>query len=166
MHALRFSILFSGLFLLLAACSPTKKTTKPGEMPTGSQSQLRQKIVTSARQQIGTTYKYAGKTPKTGFDCSGFTSYIFDRHNVRISPASSKQAFEGHPIALEKVQPGDLVFFGEGKKVSHVALVARRTRDGIICIHSTTSRGVIEENVSQSTYWKSRILFARDVLTR
>jgi cell wall-associated NlpC family hydrolase len=157
--------LFAATFF--AACSAFKTATpKSGEASTSAM-QLRNKITDYAQRYVGSGYKYAGTSPSTGFDCSGFTSYVLKEFKVKVSPASSVQATEGRPIALERVLPGDLIFFGESsKKISHVALVLKRSKDGIVCVHSTTSRGVIVENVSTSTYWKPKILFARDVITR
>jgi cell wall-associated NlpC family hydrolase len=162
-----------GLFFLLAhACAPAKKTSKPSPKPRPKPypeavaTPFRQKVVDYGQKLVGTQYKYAGQTPSTGFDCSGFTSYVMRQNGVVISPASSVQATEGRHVALERVLPGDLVFFGESKnKISHVGLVVKRDKDGIVCVHSTTSRGVIVENVSQSSYWKPKILFARDVIS-
>ncbi len=168
-------ILFFLLPTLLAfACTPVKTTSKAGSKSkpkSGTYSEsastpFRTKIVNYGQKFVGTTYKYAGQSPKTGFDCSGFTSYVLKEYGVIASPASAIQAKEGRAVALDKVMPGDLIFFGESKnKISHVALVVKRGPDGITCVHSTTSRGVIVENVSQSTYWKSKILFARDVIS-
>ena len=81
-----------------------------------------------------------------------------------ISRTSNTQAKEGRKISLRSAKPGDLIFFGKGRKVSHVALVTQNTKSGVFVIHSTSSRGVIEENVSNSSYWKSRLLFVRDVI--
>lgn len=164
--------------LLTIACSPLKKpattrttlTPKSGRnrlalRPTAGM-QLRANITTSARAHLGTAYKYAGRRPDTGFDCSGFTCFVMEENRVRVSPSSASQGENGRYVPLEKVQPGDLIFFGEGGKVSHVALVTRRSSEGIFCIHSTSSRGVIEENISASAYWEPKILFARDVVSR
>lgn len=169
-HALCFGI----AFLALASCSPAKKTVstppkKPAPTPTYTESAstpFRTRITDYAQKFVGTHYKYAGQSPKTGFDCSGFTSYVLKEYGVLVSPASAIQASEGRHVALERVLPGDLIFFGESKnRISHVALVVKRGPDGIVCVHSTTSRGVIVENITQSTYWKPRILFARDVIS-
>lgn len=129
-------------------------------------SPFRKKVVDYGKKFVGTPYKYAGQSPKTGFDCSGFTSYVLKEYGVSASPASAIQAKEGRSVSLEKVMPGDLIFFGESKsKISHVGLVIKRGPEGITCVHSTTSRGVIVENVTQSSYWKPKILFARDVIS-
>jgi cell wall-associated NlpC family hydrolase len=171
----RFVFVLISLFAI-TGCSifkPEKTPVKPPKsstrkVPAGASSagiRFRYGVVDDAEQFVGSNYKYAGRDPKTGFDCSGFTSYVLARHDVKVSPASSMQSKEGRAVALDRVLPGDLVFFAQdGKTVSHVALVVERGKNGITVIHSTTSRGVIIENVSTSTYWKNKILFARDVI--
>ncbi|HLP95019.1 MAG TPA: C40 family peptidase [Saprospiraceae bacterium] len=156
--------------LLLASCDTSRPVvTAKSSSKTYTNAvatPFRQKVVDYGKKFVGTTYKYAGQSPKTGFDCSGFTSYVMKENGVMVSPASAIQATEGRKVPLEKVMPGDLLFFGESKKkISHVGLVIKRGPEGITCVHSTTSRGVIVENVSQSTYWKDKILFARDVIS-
>lgn len=128
--------------------------------------QFRQEVVKYALQLEGAPYKYAGTNPKSGFDCSGFTNYVLKQFDIPVSPASAAQSKEGIPVNLNAVQPGDIIVFGKNKQnIQHVALVVERTRNGIICVHSTTSRGVIRENISTSAYWKPLILFARDVIS-
>jgi cell wall-associated NlpC family hydrolase len=160
-----FFISLALLALLLPACSTTRSSSVPRGGDANSLLRYREKIVSDAQKQVGASYKYAGKLPRTGFDCSGFTSYVLGQHGVDVSPSSATQATQGRKVALERVQPGDLIFFGVDDRVSHVALVVRRASDGITCVHSTTSRGVIVENITQSSYWKPKILFARDVIT-
>jgi cell wall-associated NlpC family hydrolase len=172
-----------GCTCLGLACTPTKYTsstkssgskpkstastkTKPKSYTPSDATPFRKKIVDYGQKFVGTNYKYAGQSPKTGFDCSGFTSYVLKEYGVVASPASSIQATEGRYVSLEKVMPGDLIFFGESKqKISHVAMVVSRGPEGIVCVHSTTSRGVIVENITNSTYWKPKILFARDIIS-
>ncbi len=157
-------IIVSGL--LFSGCSPAKKSVKPPPDTAGmSQKKMRQEVVNYALQYIGTNYKSSGKSPRTGFDCSGFTSFVLKQFDVTVSPASAAQSKEGKPVKLNAVQPGDLIIFGRNSKnIQHVALVVERNRDGIICVHSTTSQGVVRQNVSTSTYWKPLILGARDVI--
>jgi cell wall-associated NlpC family hydrolase len=157
-------LLFFALITLFCACRPTR-TVKSGT-DDAAISQKRKQIIAFAKDQVGADYKYAGQSPSTGFDCSGFTCYVLKEYKVKVSPASAVQAKEGKSVSLDRVQPGDLVFFGDSGKVTHVAMVVKRNKDGITCVHSTTSRGVIVENVSTSTYWKPKILFARDVISK
>jgi len=174
MYTTRF-LLFTFCISLGFACTPTpiKQITRPksgsakkNTYPAAQVTPFRNKVVDYGKKFVGTSYKYAGQSPKTGFDCSGFTSYVLKESGVIASPASAIQATEGRYVELDRVLPGDLIFFGESKKkISHVALVISLGPEGIICVHSTSSRGVIVENVSQSAYWKPRILFARDLIT-
>lgn len=154
------------LLLIFAffACTPAKKSSSNASTPS---MQLRLNIANAAEDYLGTPYKYAGQKPSSGFDCSGFTSYVLRQYKVKLSPASAEQAKQGRSVPVDNVQPADLIFFGENnKKISHVALVVTRSKKGIVCIHSTTSRGVIMENISTSSYWKPKILFARDVVSK
>ncbi len=123
-------------------------------------------VVSYGQEMIGTKYKYAGRSPK-GFDCSGFTHYCNRRFGIEASTSSKAQAKQGRKISLERVKPGDLIFFSHngGKTIGHVAMVVRNTDDGIIVIHSTSSRGVREDNISKSVYWKPRIMYARDIIS-
>ncbi len=164
------------LALLVAGCSTSKKTTpptrsrpapsaKPRPAPSAKERQFRQEVIEYALQFQGAPYKYAGTSPISGFDCSGFTSFVLKEFKVNISPASSAQSKEGKSVGLNAVQPGDIIVFGKNQSnIQHVALVVERTRDGIIVVHSTTSRGVIRENISTSAYWKPLILSARDMI--
>ncbi len=161
-----FSALVLFAILVMEACSTVKKSNDPPASTNAASMQLRKRIIDKAEKYVGTNYKYAGTSPGTGFDCSGFTSFVLKEFNVQVSSASAAQAKQGYKIPLDRAKPADLIFFGDSNRIQHVAMVVKRTKDGIICVHSTTSRGVIVENVSTSTYWKPKILFARDVLSK
>lgn len=158
------------LALLLGGCSAPQKTVRAPVAATKSgtsERQFRQEVVQYALRLQGTSYKYAGTSPQTGFDCSGFTSYVLKQFKITLSPASAAQSTEGLPVRLNAVQPGDILVFGKNQRnIQHVALVVENSRDGVIVVHSTTSRGVIRENISTSSYWKPLVLGARDVIGR
>ncbi|MEO1437096.1 MAG: C40 family peptidase [Bacteroidota bacterium] len=158
-------MLFYGMLFLVGACQALRPVTvedRPYEKPLVDKS-LRYKIVEDGKSCIGSPYKYAGKD-RRGFDCSGFTSYVMKQNGITISSSSKTQATNGRKIAVSQVEPGDLIFFGNSGKVSHVALVVSNTKEGIKVVHSTSSKGVILQNISTSNYWKPRILFARSVI--
>lgn len=156
---------FFSLFLVIS-CSAFAN----GPAPAGADEetvrlfQLRENIIDYAKGFMGLPYRHGGVTPRTGFDCSGFTSFILREFNVRVSSCASAQSVQGRPVDLDDVKPGDLLFFGRRRGIQHVALVVEKRPDGIYCVHSTCSRGIIVENVSTSRYWKPRIRFARDVV--
>ena len=126
-------------------------------------SSLRTDIIKTARKYQGSKYKYGGTTPK-GFDCSGFTSYVLLKNKVDLQRTSNAQSKEGKKIRVSAAQPGDFLFFGSKGKVSHVAIVTQNDAKGLKVIHSTSSKGVIEQNITHSDYWQSRLLFARKIL--
>ena len=125
----------------------------------------RQEIVNFALKFKGTRYKYSGKSPDSGFDCSGFASYVFKSHGVDISGPSHQLARLGKEKNMSQLMPGDLVFFGKSHKISHVAIVAENKDNQIYVVHATTSAGVKMDNITQSEYWKGIFLFGRDILT-
>src|SRR5690349_21081995 len=88
--------------------------------------QLREYITGYAHNFLGLKYRYAGIAPTTGFDCSGFTSYILKEFDVKVSSSSLRQSVQGMKIALDEVLPGDLVFFGRKNRIQHVAMVVER----------------------------------------
>lgn len=152
------------LFLFSSAFAPSSKRPVSSEEDAEIM-QLRSFITGYAQNFLGLKYRYAGISPNTGFDCSGFTSYILKEFGIKVSSGSATQSKQGVKIPLDAVQAGDLVFFGRGRHIQHVAMVVERTDEGIVCVHSTSSRGIVVENVSTSRYWKPRILFARDVIS-
>lgn len=108
---------------------------------------------------IGTPYKWAGASTK-GFDCSGFTSYVFKKFEIELSRTSASQAKEGTAVAKDKLRAGDLVFFNtNGKSISHVGIYLG---DGEF-VHSASNKGVIISKLSESYYVK-RYVTARRIL--
>ena len=141
------------------------KNKKP-RTETLTNEELRTEIVNYCAKYLGLTYHSGGKSP-SGFDCSGFTSYVLGNFDISVSSSSSSQIFDGKYKSLSQVEPGDLVFFSRTPKgrVFHVAMVKESTSEGIIVIHSTCSNGVIETNISKDEYWAPKIVEARDVIS-
>jgi cell wall-associated NlpC family hydrolase len=96
------------------------------------------RLLAAADRYVGTPYLWGGTTP-SGFDCSGFTQYVFAREGVKLPRTSRQQAQVGIALAPEwrAVAPGDLVMFAENGPISHVAIYAGRNR----IIHATSSGG-------------------------
>ncbi len=124
---------------------------------------LRDDMVQFSKKYVGVPYKYAGKKPSTGFDCSGFTCYVYREFGMKLSAASRYQAGDGKKIAIKKSQPADLIIFGKDGKVNHVGIVVENSSKGLFVIHST-NRGVVIDNILESSYWRPRVLYARRVI--
>jgi cell wall-associated NlpC family hydrolase len=172
-NALKSVMLLVGFAFFVASCTTvdyrppsqqgkksTYRTPKKGD---SKEQILRENITRHAKKYVGVKYKYAGKSPK-GFDCSGFTGYVFEKFDINLSASSQAQATTGKKVSLSKAKSGDLLFFGKHGKINHVALIVSNSPEGIEVIHSTSSKGVMVQNVSKSGYWKPRIMFARDVM--
>ena len=97
-------------------------------------------IVAYAKQFLGNKYVYGGTSLTTGADCSGFTQAIFAHFGITTGRTSRDQAQNVKTIPISSVQPGDLLFYGSGSTITHVAIYIG---DGKV-IHSSNSRtGVI-----------------------
>ncbi len=152
-------------FLLASGCQMVRSAHSPsGWKKADAEFVLRMDITQQAAEYIGTRYKYTGTSPKTGFDCSGFTSFIMQKFDISLPHQSGSQAKEGRSIPVEKALPGDLVYFNRKGRIFHVALVERNEKGVITVIHSTTSRGVIRENITHSDYWRPKIAGVRSVI--
>lgn len=142
------------------------KTKAPPKTETTKESRIRKDIVNYARQFEGAKYKYGGNGPHS-FDCSGLTCQVYKKFNIEIPRTSGTQASIGKKIPQSQAKPGDLAFFSRGSgggKISHVALVVANSKEGLEVIHSTSSRGVIIENINRSTYWRTRLMYIRNVI--
>lgn len=87
------------------------------------QSSKRQKAVDFALQFLGGRYSYGGTDPHTGVDCSGFTRYVMQHSaGVSLPHSSGGQAGAGAGISAEQMRPGDLICYGSGSRINHVAM--------------------------------------------
>ncbi|MCR5196286.1 MAG: C40 family peptidase [Pseudobutyrivibrio sp.] len=92
-----------------------------------------------ALQYVGNRYVWGGTSLTHGIDCSGFTMQVMAQYGVHLSHSSRAQANEGTRISTSELKPGDLIFYGKGKSISHVAIYigggqivhASNKRDGI-----------------------------------
>ena len=132
-------------------------------------SERRQKLIDYGLTLRGTPYKYAGKTPETGFDCSGFVSYVANHAlDIRLSPSASQMYAQVTPIAEKDREPGDLIFFAVktesgALRISHVGIyLGKYTGNGPLSgsrlmVHAASDgprTGVIVSDIEER-YWKN-----------
>ena len=113
---------------------------------------LGSEIANYALTFVGYPYVYGGSSP-SGFDCSGFTSYVYAQFGISLNRSASSQLDNGTPVSRSELQPGDLVLFkksGTGsKRASHVGIYI----GGNQFVHASTSTvGVIVSNMSDAYY--------------
>lgn len=117
----------------------------------------RKKILNRSKELIGVPYQWAGSSP-SGFDCSGFTSYLMDTElNKKLDRRAQDQYNSSKKIKRKHVKPGDFIFFDNGSGISHVGIVFSTNNSSIQMIHASTSVGISIVDIYQSSYWKQRI---------
>ncbi len=117
-----------------------------------------QAVVATARQYLGCPYVRGGSSP-SGFDCSGFVSYVLGKHGVSLSRSSRTQFTQGTPISRNDMQIGDVVFFRNTYRagISHVGIYI----GGNQFIHAANSRSDVKISDLDSGYYGSRYAGAR-----
>lgn len=121
--------------------SPTGGSTRSRRIPSSpAPSSSAARTLQIGASYIGVRYTWGGNTPSEGFDCSGFTKYVFAKQGVSLPRTSREQSRVGAPVAADfsALRPGDLMFFAEpGQAISHVAIYAGNGR----ILHSASSVG-------------------------
>lgn len=101
-------------------------------------------------------------------DCSALIYHSFGAAGVQVPRTTSDQSKLGKKISVQKVRPGDLVFFATGKKkkeVTHAGIVTDIKKREVKFIHASTSLGVTESFLGNS-YWSKAYLFAKRLRTK
>lgn len=107
----------------------------------------------------GVPYRNGGSDP-SGFDCSGFTQYVFAQTGMRLPRETRDQFLVGAPIAPGSQQPGDLIFFTTtARGASHVGIAL----GGDAFVHAPSSRGIVRVESLAVSYWSRRVIGVRRV---
>ncbi len=155
---------------LIAGCSilpSSPPTTTPGTPSKGpfftldDHTQTRE-VVLFAMGLLDTDYRFGGRNPEAGLDCSGMVSYVVEQVSGRRLPHNAAAIAERtRPIAVSQLQPGDLVFFNTMKRrYSHMGIYIG---DGKF-IHAPSTRGSVRIERMNNPYFSSRLDGARSLL--
>lgn len=114
-------------------------------------------LIQTARSQLGVPYHPGGISPATGFDCSGFTQWVYQQYGIPLPRQSFDQYLVGQQVRGEQLQQGDLVFFDiEKKGASHVGIYEARGW----FIHCSSPGGRVREDHLSTRYWQQHYLGA------
>jgi cell wall-associated NlpC family hydrolase len=154
MPRLRPLLLLFPLILMLGACGSRPHKTVVGSAAAND-------VLFRAIGLVGTPYRYGGNTPAGGFDCSGLVGYVFHEAAGISLPRTTGQlaALDKPRVKRERLQPGDLVFFGP-RKVNHIGIYVGEGR----FVHAPSTGGTVRLDALDGPYWKSHYLYARRVL--
>lgn len=125
----------------------------------------RDSLVNLARQQVGLKYRLGAVRPGLAFDCSGLVKWIMQAFDVQLPRTAAQQARLGIEVPKDPAQmlPGDLMFFGRGKRVTHIGIYVGEGK----YVHAANRRkGVVESELARALprWWKGvrRVLMAPD----
>jgi cell wall-associated NlpC family hydrolase len=171
------TILALALAVLSGACASTGGTPRPFPLPSPHQPTLRAEeppltpntpipadeyaLVGTALDLRGVRYKNGG-ADRDGFDCSGFTQYVFAQNGLSLPRAVRDQFTTGKPVGKDQLEPGDLIFFTTTEPgASHVGIAV----GGDAFVHAPSSTGVVRVERFSSAYWATRFLGGRRLLS-
>ena len=119
-------------------------------------------VVEYAKQYLGYRYVSGGSSPSTGFDCAGFTSYVYKNFGVTLSRTSRGQINNGVAVAKSDLQPGDIVVFNNeaNTAIGHVGIYV----GGGNFIHAANAREGVKITSLSSSYYVTRYVGARRVI--
>ena len=148
--------------LLLAACSgpstrPVASTGTISQQP--GVSEQGNEVAIYALGLVDTGYRFGGKNPEAGLDCSGMVSYIYNRAaGMKVVGSAADIARNGRPIERLSMRPGDLVFFNtRNRAYSHVGIYLGDQR----FIHAPSSNGKVRIDRLNDRYYAQRYEAAR-----
>ena len=141
--------------------TPNSESPKPNAQSPLSGPALAYSVTGTALSLRGTPYRNGGHDP-SGFDCSGFVSYVFGRYGIAVPRTVNEQYHAGHEVNPQQgLQPGDLVFFTTvSPGASHVGILI----GGDEFVHAPSSTGEVRVERLSGPYWSTRFVGARRIM--
>lgn len=121
---------------------------RPAHQPAG------QRIARLARRMVGTPYRYGGTDPAQGFDCSGLVYYTHSAVGVSVPRVSRDQYRRARKVPLSQARPGDIIFFSDAAKLSHIAIYLGDGR----FVHAPSSGKTVSEADLNSDYYQEHLV--------
>ena len=111
-------------------------------------------VVLFALGLLETDYRFGGKNPEAGLDCSGMVTYVFEKSvDLRLAGSAADLARKGKPVSAEKLKPGDLVFFNtRNRPHSHVGIYIGDDR----FVHAPNNRGKVRTESLKQGWFAAR----------
>jgi cell wall-associated NlpC family hydrolase len=111
---------------------------------------------------LGIDYLYGGRSPATGFDCSGLVAHIYrDAYGLNLPTHTTAQSRMGKPVDPDQLETGDLVFYNTlGQPNTHVGIYIGDSR----FIHAPRTGAAVRIESMRGSYWKSRYSGARRIV--
>ena len=147
-----------------AAPAPTRAVAPSGDYFALEGEHQTQEMVLFALGLLDTGYRFGGRNPNAGLDCSGMVAYIVENISTRQLPHNAAQiADRTRPIDVSELRPGDLVFFNTMKRRhSHMGIYIGDGR----FVHAPNSRGRVRVERLDNRYFAQRIDGARTLLAQ
>lgn len=122
---------------------------------------IAQEILLNAMSLKGIKYKYGGASPETGFDCSGFVGYVYDKAaNIKLPRTAKGISKVGVHVDKNGLQPGDLVFFNTTRRAfSHVGIYVGEGN----FIHAPRTGSHVRIESMHTRYWHKRFNGAKRI---
>lgn len=135
---------------------------EPVEQPVANTS-TKNEVIEFAKQYLGYSYVSGGHSPDTGFDCSGFTRYIFGHFGYTLGATAASQTSVGVEVSRDELQTADLIlYYDEGMtKIGHVGIYIG---DGNFIHSANPRRGVVIDNLNTNSYYSKRFVTARRIV--
>jgi cell wall-associated NlpC family hydrolase len=148
------------LLLLLGACSSTgpQLQTQTPRAPVAVPDSPGMKISSDARAMVGVSYRYGGSAPETGFDCSGLVYFAYRQNGISVPRTSREQFRVAKKIALGAAREGDIVFFQDQEKLSHVGIYLG---EGLFVHAPSTGRTVSIASLEEPYYQRNLVAVGR-----
>lgn len=148
--------------LLLAACGslPPAPEALPGNVSSRPDSGRGQEVALFSLGLLDTGYRFGGKNPEAGLDCSGMAAWVFGQSaGISLSGSAASIARQGRKIALEESRAGDLVFFNtRGGPYTHVGIYMG---DGRFVHAPSSASGKVKIDSLREGYFAARFTEAR-----